>query len=197
MDRFTIDITNATVATQNARLTTVAFGDGYEQRAPEGINSKRLSFDWKFSNVTAARVRQVVAFLDAHPGVTAFLWLPPIPYDDLPRAFIVRPPWTLNYNSFDNYSLAVRIDEDFNPSLRCDPVVITSPGDMITMACATAGAFIRFTTGETGTPQPDPTELTGTPYVAPFAGADSTTYKAIAWKADRLPSAVTAYDFAL
>lgn len=58
------------------RVRSVRFGDGYEQRRPDGFNTNLEKYSVTLSpkNTEAQVVR---AFLEKHAGVTAFLWKPP------------------------------------------------------------------------------------------------------------------------
>lgn len=57
------------------KVRSVALGDGYEQLASDGINTKRLAYPlvWKGDPVTA---KQISDFLDAHT-IRAFVFTPP------------------------------------------------------------------------------------------------------------------------
>lgn len=192
MDRFTFDPTYSTAGIYEVRTNRVTFGDGYEQRAEDGINAARLSYDMRFNSITQAKAAALTAFLRAHGSTVAFIWTPPPPAAQVPLAFILRMPVNTTHRGFDNIDIAFKMDQDFNPATRCEAVVITAPGNMITMVTATAGAVIRYTSDGS-----IPTETTGTPYVAPFAGVDSTDYTAIAIKTDKLPSVPTVFNFSL
>ena len=48
------------------------FGDGYEQRLVDGINSIEESFNVVFSNRTRTEIDDIIFFLDSKKGVTAF-----------------------------------------------------------------------------------------------------------------------------
>lgn len=96
--------------------TVVAFGDGYEQRTPIGINAKRLSFHLVYDRVTSAKAAAVLAFFRQVGNTGNFQWTPPAPYDlEGPRHWVARPPLSHVYVGFDCESVDVRIDEDFNP----------------------------------------------------------------------------------
>ena len=47
------------------RVLTAKFGDGYEQRVLNGINTKNDSFDISFNNRTAEDINLLAAFLDS------------------------------------------------------------------------------------------------------------------------------------
>lgn len=49
-----------------------AFGDGYEQRIKDGINSLEQTFSVAFNNRRDQEIDQIAQFLDGKEGVTAF-----------------------------------------------------------------------------------------------------------------------------
>ena len=63
---------NATLRTRTAQ-----FGDGYAQKAADGINGRSSTFSLQFIG-DAAKITAILAFLDAHAGATSFLWTPPL-----------------------------------------------------------------------------------------------------------------------
>ena len=50
------------------RILTAKFGDGYEQRVVDGINSKMSQFDVTFNNRTASSINLLAKFLDNKAG---------------------------------------------------------------------------------------------------------------------------------
>lgn len=58
------------------RIRKAQFGDGYAQRASDGLNPLAKPWDLRFRG-RAGAIAPIRAFLDAHAGVTAFLWTPP------------------------------------------------------------------------------------------------------------------------
>jgi len=50
----------------------IQFGDGYEQRIAEGINSIKEIFSISFNNRPKAEIDDIVAFFDNKKGTTAF-----------------------------------------------------------------------------------------------------------------------------
>lgn len=59
------------------RVLIADFGDGYTQRAGDGLNAteRRLSVRWE--NISAADADMIEAFFEARRGYEAFLWNPP------------------------------------------------------------------------------------------------------------------------
>lgn len=52
------------------------YGDGYEQRAPDGINNLAQVWDLNFEQVDNPIADDIIAFLRARAGVEAFDWTP-------------------------------------------------------------------------------------------------------------------------
>ena len=50
----------------------IQFGDGYEQRIAEGINSLKEIFNVAFTNRPKAEIDDIIAFFDNKKGTTAF-----------------------------------------------------------------------------------------------------------------------------
>lgn len=109
--------TYGTEAEAQSGVIVSKFGDGYEQRAKDGLNSDRLKLALEFANVTRAKAERVIAFLTAHGGHTAFLWTAPAPYNDRQRQWIIRPPWLHTWVSYDNHTVRVIFEEDFTIGL--------------------------------------------------------------------------------
>lgn len=59
------------------RVKQAKFGDGYIQRAADGINVNPASFSLTFTGRSDGERAAVVAFLDARGGVESFDWTPP------------------------------------------------------------------------------------------------------------------------
>ncbi len=58
------------------RVRRAAFGDGYEQRAGDGINSLQRKWTLRFSR-NDTDLDAIVAFLEARAAVESFDWSPP------------------------------------------------------------------------------------------------------------------------
>ena len=50
------------------RVLTASFGDGYEQRVKDGINTKNDMFSITFNNRSAEEINRIAAFFDAKTG---------------------------------------------------------------------------------------------------------------------------------
>lgn len=62
--------------TTQPRVLTAPFGDGYEQRAGDGINTMPVKWSLTFNAITAD-IDAIKAFLVARAGVEAFDWVDP------------------------------------------------------------------------------------------------------------------------
>lgn len=58
------------------RVKTAQFGDGYSQRAGDGINTIKRAWSVTFTRATAD-IDAIDAFLTARAGVESFDWTPP------------------------------------------------------------------------------------------------------------------------
>lgn len=59
------------------RVLVLSFGDGYEQRAANGIHRVSRSWSLTFSNRTDVEAAEIIDFLSTAGGVTGFTWTPP------------------------------------------------------------------------------------------------------------------------
>lgn len=58
------------------RARSAKFGDGYEQRVADGINTQPQVWQLTFTNVDTATADAIEAALEGYAGVTAFTWTP-------------------------------------------------------------------------------------------------------------------------
>lgn len=68
------DIDNESETEPSVNVTK--FGDGYELRVPDGINTEKTSWSLTFSRVSE-ETREILAFLRKQAGVKAFQWTTP------------------------------------------------------------------------------------------------------------------------
>ena len=75
------------------RVLQAKFGDGYSQRAADGLNTMLRSYTVQFSNRDKAESDAIEAFLIAQGGVLSFDWTP---IGDQPGKWICSAPngWT-------------------------------------------------------------------------------------------------------
>ena len=103
--------------TSNPRVLTAKFGDGYEQRAVDGINNLNETYNLTFKTRLKAEIDDIVAFLDSKQNVTKFtLTLPDT--NNTTRSGerdvkVVSETYTTNYEYDDFYTLNVTLRRVF------------------------------------------------------------------------------------
>jgi phage-related protein len=60
------------------RVLEAKFGDGYQQRTADGINTSQRMFQLQFKNRSDTERDAIIAFLEARNGVESFDWTPPV-----------------------------------------------------------------------------------------------------------------------
>jgi phage-related protein len=91
--------------TQNTqRVRKFSFGDGYEQRVPDGINTLNQSFNVNFVNRPEAEAEALIDFFETKSGVDPFaLSVPGAPFASANVTFLASPD-RLSYNSGTNFA---------------------------------------------------------------------------------------------
>jgi phage-related protein len=74
---FTFPASYGTSVTRAPRIKAVKFGDGYEQRQPDGINTFADVWSLSFTNISPADAASIDSFFSGLYGVSYFLWTPP------------------------------------------------------------------------------------------------------------------------
>lgn len=67
----------APILEEEPRVLSAKFGDGYEQRAGDGINNRPQVWTVHFNNRSLAQANAIIAFLRARNGASSFTWTPP------------------------------------------------------------------------------------------------------------------------
>lgn len=97
------------------RVLTATFGDGYQQRLPDGINTAPKSFKLSFANRPKAEIQAIVTYLESLFGVTSFVFGYDKGDDLVTEIRVIAPTWnwTAGENSF--HSLTVNLIQVFEP----------------------------------------------------------------------------------
>lgn len=94
------------------RVRTVSFGDGYEQRARDGINTNpskwTLQFNMRDNDETAA----ISAFLNERGGSEAFDWTPPY---EVTAIRVVCRTWTKALVKFNLNNISATFEQVYEP----------------------------------------------------------------------------------
>lgn len=94
---------------ETPRVLGVDFGNGYTQRAADGINSLDQNMELVWDPITAAEKDQVLAFLRARNGVSAFSYT----LDGLTRTF-TAPTWSSTKNGAGHYVVKATLKRVFD-----------------------------------------------------------------------------------
>jgi phage-related protein len=101
-----------TTISSDPRIRMVQFGNGYQQRIPDGINTNLVMFDINFNNRKEKETVSLLHFLQTRNAQESFIYNLPIIYNKskLNTRFI-SPTWSVDYNSYNNYSIKTKFQE--------------------------------------------------------------------------------------
>lgn len=95
------------------RVLTSKFGDGYEQRVLDGINTKMESFSVSFKNRTRSSINLLAAFLDAQAGKNFTFTVTDQAGDS--NVKVVCDKYNLVYNREDFHTLTTTFRRVYEP----------------------------------------------------------------------------------
>jgi phage-related protein len=93
-------------------IVAAQLGDGYESRAPAGINFSRDVWSMSWSSLDPAVAEATYAWLKPRKNLTAFNWINPI---SGVTTKVVCKSLSLTYPEWGVCNLSVTLREDFNP----------------------------------------------------------------------------------
>lgn len=91
------------------RILEATFGDGYVQRAADGINVNPQSWSLTFSGRSDAEADAIESFLNTQLAVTAFDWTPP----GKSSAKFRCVEWSRSYDTNNGTTITATFDEVF------------------------------------------------------------------------------------
>tara|TARA_Y100000310_G_C20648698_1_gene798147 strand:- start:1563 stop:2105 length:543 start_codon:yes stop_codon:yes gene_type:complete len=94
---------------QEPRVLSIAFGDGYEQRLPDGINNDLLQFSLTFDKRSTEETAAIIHFFSSKKGVKPFFFRAPHPYG-ITKKFICKN-WSSTLVFEDHYTIAATFTE--------------------------------------------------------------------------------------
>ena len=104
-------------------VLTAKFGDGYEQRVADGINTLNETYSLTFKTRTKAEIDDIVVFLDTKKGVTSFTFTLPdsnVLSDPAGQAGVgerdvkvVSTGYSINYEYDNFYTLSLTLKRVF------------------------------------------------------------------------------------
>jgi phage-related protein len=111
MSTFTVPPDYGAQLSDRPRVLLAQFGDGYAQRALDGINAAPEEWSLTFSARTPAERDTILAFLEARNGVEPFTWTSP-------RGTVgkwVCPEWTFSPINAAVNTITARFVQDYSP----------------------------------------------------------------------------------
>nr|WP_321513134.1 phage tail protein [uncultured Pseudodesulfovibrio sp.] len=97
--------------TQQTRIVSAQFGDGYAQETVDGLNSVVLSANLSWPDLTQSQADEIDAFMMERAGAKAFLWT--LPGETVARKWKCRS-WPKGYKATGRYSLTAAFQEVFD-----------------------------------------------------------------------------------
>jgi len=107
---FTVGVTLVTPDKMLSRATQpkvrlASFGDGYEQRLPDGINTLKETFSLSFNTRTKEDIDDIVTFFDTNKGVVPFdFTIPDTNQGGEVTIKVVCPTWNKVFDYGEYYS---------------------------------------------------------------------------------------------
>tara|TARA_B110000305_G_scaffold45335_2_gene48124 strand:- start:3909 stop:4313 length:405 start_codon:yes stop_codon:yes gene_type:complete len=95
------------------RVLTAKFGDGYEQRVRDGINTKQDSFSISFNNRDAAEINLIAAFLDSKSGLNFNLTITNLTTNEVIK--VVCDEYNISYGHEFYHSLQTTFRRVYEP----------------------------------------------------------------------------------
>lgn len=109
----TFNFTPEFSASRNTRpaVTSIKFGDGFEQRVSYGLNQVMETWSLRFQNRTKAEADQIDAFLQEAGGVLSFDWTPP---DALTASKWICREWSRSIEKANLYNITATFEKVYD-----------------------------------------------------------------------------------
>jgi len=95
----------------NARILKNEFGDGYSQRAADGLNNTPSEWSLTWAGQNKDDIDTLEAFFEARGGWDAFNW---IPYRESSTKQFTCSEWSRNFDGAHNDTLTAKLDEVYD-----------------------------------------------------------------------------------
>tara|TARA_B100000427_G_scaffold273882_1_gene241794 strand:- start:2102 stop:2668 length:567 start_codon:yes stop_codon:yes gene_type:complete len=91
----------------NPRSNTLVFGNGYEQRMPDGIHTSLIKLDVSFDMRSESETRAILHFLKTRRSTESFIIknLPPIYADAGYKKLFICPTFSSSFTFHNNYTV--------------------------------------------------------------------------------------------
>ena len=108
MTTFTFSPKYGAALSKEPRVKMAQFGDGYQQRVGDGINTIAREWSLNFEG-TKSDIDAIDLFLTTEGGITSFNWTPP---SGASGRWLCRN-WSPSINEYDNWTLSATFEEMF------------------------------------------------------------------------------------
>lgn len=102
--------TYSSPVSQEFRVITTSYGDGYNQRVGDGINLSKETWSLNWSALTTAQASNISDFFDTQQGYNSFAWLNP--KGTTKNYFVMK--YTKTPIGFGMWSIAATLEQDLN-----------------------------------------------------------------------------------
>lgn len=109
-DTFSYTPTWNSALDEEPKVRVAAFGDGYAQRVPDGINTTAQKWDLVFDGVTDSTADGIVTLLRNNGGATYFLWTPP----GGTQIKVICKQWRRDYAGYNSNNIRCRFEQVFD-----------------------------------------------------------------------------------
>tara|TARA_Y100000814_G_C12180447_1_gene351102 strand:+ start:155 stop:553 length:399 start_codon:yes stop_codon:yes gene_type:complete len=109
--------------TSAPKVRTAKFGDGYEQRMVDGLNSIEESYSVNFNNRLKAESDDIIAFFNSKKGVTSFQFTYPDSNSSsndsngnpVTTIKVVCRSWSQSYANDEAYNISATFERVYEP----------------------------------------------------------------------------------
>jgi phage-related protein len=110
MPTFSYQVDYSAQVVNTPRVKSMRFGDGYEQRLADGINTQPAVWNLTFANRSNADTSAIHTFLSARGGVESFDWTPP---DSTAAIKVLCRDWTKTMNRYNLNTITATFEQVF------------------------------------------------------------------------------------
>lgn len=110
METFTWNPEFGASVEKKPKVKSITFGDGYEQRVRDGLNTSPSKWTLQFAMRDNDETDEIMGFLEDRGAVEAFEWTPP---NESTAIKVVCRNWTKTLNKFNLNSISATFEQVF------------------------------------------------------------------------------------
>lgn len=93
-------------------LNTIKFGNGYEQRMPNGLNYRREMWTIEWAGLNQYDKDTIVSFIQAVSNGSTIIWTTPL--DASPKKFVLEGDWSISDSGGQIYSIQLQLRQVYD-----------------------------------------------------------------------------------